>query len=184
MIAGIYVFPVVLLATGVIPFQWRFHVLVLMTLVAVGLALPRHSAVSLGLTMPRLRSLLAWSILPSLILIVLAVLSDLGHRTFNPARLAFYLFFAFVSAPAQEFLYRAFLFAELRAIQTPPKAIVLLSTVLFGFMHIIYRNPATVVLTLVVGLIWAVMFHATRQVCIVAVSHAALGIAAILFGVI
>lgn len=49
-----------------------------------------------------------------------------------------------------------------------------LSTLLFGFMHIIYKNLATVLLTLAAGLIWAVMFNTTRKVFIVAVSHAVL----------
>jgi uncharacterized protein len=183
-IAGIFVCPVILLTTGIVPFHWRFHVLVLMTVIAAAIALSRHSLTSLGLTLPRLGSFLAWSVVPSAILIGFVLASDLRHRAFTPAHLAFYLFFVFVSAPAQEFLYRSFLFAELRAIKVSPKAIVLLSASLFAFMHIIYRDFVTVALTLVVGFIWAVVFNSTRKVGIVAFSHAALGVAAILSGVI
>jgi membrane protease YdiL (CAAX protease family) len=183
-LAAIFVCPVLLLATGVIPFHWRFYTLVLMTLLAGAIALSRHSRESLGLTLPRLRSFLAWSVIPSAILIAIVLASDLRHRAFTPAHLAFYVFFVFVSAPAQEFLYRGFLFAELRAIAIPPKAIVILSATLFAFMHIIYRDLATVALTLAVGLIWAIVFHTTRKVSIVAFSHAALGVVAILSGVI
>jgi hypothetical protein len=155
-----------------------------MTLLAIGIASSRHSIASLGMTLPRLGSFLAWSVIPSAILIGIILLSDLRHRAFTPAHLAFYIFFVFVSAPAQEFLYRSFLFAELRAVSIPPKAIIILSATLFAFMHIIYRDLVTVALTLVVGLIWAVVFNSTRKVGIVAFSHAALGVAAILSGVI
>ena len=183
-VGGIFVLPVVLIATDVVPFHWRFHVLGLMTLLAAGLALLRHSRESLGLTLPKLRSFLTWSVIPSAILIALVLGSDLRHRAFTPGHVAFYLFFVFVSAPAQEFLYRSFLFAELRAIAIAPKWIVMLSASLFGFMHIIYRDALTVILTLVAGLIWALVFHSTRKVGIVAFSHAAIGLAAILAGLI
>ncbi len=184
IITGIFVLPVILLADGIVPFHWRFYTLVLMTVVAAGLAFSRHSRRRLGLTLPGLRSFLMWSVIPSAILIGLVLASDLRHRAFTPAHLAFYVFFVFVSAPAQEFLYRSFLFAELRAANVPPKAIVILSATLFGFMHIIYRDTVTVALTVLVGLIWAVVFNSTRKVGIVAFSHAALGVAAILSGVI
>lgn len=185
-IAGIYVAPVLLVATGIIPFRLRFHVLVGMTLLAAAMALfsRRHTVLSLGLSLPRLGTLMAWSILPSAALIGAIALSGLPHRQSVSAHLPFYLFFVFVSAPAQEFLYRSFLFAELREFRLPPSAIILASALLFGFMHIIYRDPVTVLLTLVAGLIWAVVFHNTRKVCLVAVSHAALGVAAILSGLV
>jgi membrane protease YdiL (CAAX protease family) len=186
MIGGIYICPVVLLVTGVIPFEWRFHVLVAMALLAAGIAAlsRRHTAIGLGLTVPRFRALMSWSILPSALLIGAIILADLPHRHLASGRTAFYLFFVLVSAPAQEFLYRSFLFAELREIRIPPAAIVLVSTLLFSFMHIIYRDSVTMLLTLVAGLIWAVVFHMTQKVWLVAVSHAALGVAAIITGVI
>ena len=185
MIAAIYICPVVLVATGVIPFQWRFHVLILMTLLAGSLALfRRHSAISLGLVLPRFWPLMGWSVIPPVILTAAVTLSDLPHRQPTPGHLAFYVFFVFVLAPAQEFLYRSFLFAELRKIRIPPNAIVLASTVLFGFMHIIYKDLVTVLLTLAAGLIWSIVFNRTRKVYMVAASHAALGVAAILSGVI
>ncbi|HXJ38353.1 MAG TPA: CPBP family intramembrane glutamic endopeptidase, partial [Bryobacteraceae bacterium] len=118
------------------------------------------------------------------VLIGLVLLSDLQHRALTPTHLAFYLFFVLISAPAQEFLYRSFLFAELRALRIPPKAIVAVSALLFGFMHIIYRDWVTVALTIFVGFIWAAVFNATHKISIVAFSHAALGVAAILSGVI
>jgi membrane protease YdiL (CAAX protease family) len=183
-ITSIFIAPVLLLATGVIPFHFRFHVLVLMTLVAIRIATSRHSLATLGMTLPRLGSFMAWSVIPSAILIGIILFSDLRHRVITPAHLAFYAFFVLVSAPAQEFLYRSFLFAELRALSIPPKAIITLSAVLFAFMHIIYKDLVTVVLTLAVGLIWAIVFNSTRKVSIVAFSHAALGVAAILSGVI
>lgn len=183
-ICGIYVLPVVLVATGAIPFYWRFHVLLLMTLVAGSLAVSRHSAMSLGLRLPRWRALMGWSLIPTALAIAGILQTDLPHRHVAPGRLAFYVFFVLVPAPAQEFLYRSFLFAEMGEIRVPPVATVALSAVLFAFLHIIYRDAFTMLLTLVAGLAWAVLFHKTRGFYMVAASHAALGAAAILTGVI
>ena len=108
MIVGIYICPVVLLLTGVIPFELRFHVLVIMSLLAVAFALSRHSVASLGLSLPRFRALMLWSVLPSVLLIGTIILLDLPRRRIDSSHLAFYFFFVFVSAPAQEFLYRVF----------------------------------------------------------------------------
>jgi len=184
IIAGIYICPVMLLAKGIIPFDLRFHVLVFMTLVAAGLSFTRHSAVNLGLTLPRLVPLAMWSVVPSGLLIGWVLLRDSGHRVATPTHLVFYVLFVFVLAPAQEFVYRSFLFAELGAAQIPQNAIVFLSAGLFGFMHIIYNDFTTVLVTLGAGLIWAGVFHATRKTCIVALSHAAVGTAAIFSGIV
>jgi len=185
-ILGIYVCPVLLVATGVIPFGLRFYVLMAMTLLAAGIALlsPRHSASGLGLGLPRFGQLMGWAVVPAAIFIGAILLGGLPMHHPVQGRTVFYLFFVLVSAPAQEFLYRSFLFAELGESRIPPTAIVAVSTLLFGFMHIIYRDRNTVLLTLAAGLIWAVVFQLTRRVSIVAVSHAALGVAAIMTGVI
>lgn len=189
-IFGIYICPVALLATGIIPFAWRFGVLIAMTLLAAAIAAAsrRHTVRGLGLGLPRAGQLLRWALVPSAILIAAIALGALPahHAVSGPAsgRIAFYVFFVCVSAPAQEFLYRGFLFAELGQIRLPPAAMVLVSAALFGFMHIIYRDRNTVLLTLAAGLVWAMVFQMTRRVSITAVSHAVLGVAAIMTGVI
>lgn len=190
MILGIYVCPVALVATGVIPFAWRFGVLLAMTLAAAGIAAAskRHTVHGLGLGLPGAGQVLRWAVLPSVILIGVIALGVLPvHHADGgvvAGRMAFYVFFVCVSAPAQEFLYRSFLFAELGESRIPPTATVLVSAALFGFMHIIYRDLNTVLLTLGAGLVWATVFQMTRRVSITAVSHAVLGVAAIAAGVI
>ena len=184
IVAGVYITPVVCLRLGLIPYKWRFHVLIAMAIVAVAFAAARYSANHLGLARPRLWQILGWAGIPSVLLIAGIFLADLPHRLQASQRLPFYLFFVLLSAPAQEFLYRSFLFAELAAVRIPRFGIVVISAVLYSYMHTIARDGMTTLLTFVVGLIWAGIFSRTRNFFIVALSHAGLGVAAITLGVI
>jgi membrane protease YdiL (CAAX protease family) len=89
-----------------------------------------------------------------------------------------------VSAPAQEFLYRGFLHAELTAARVPLSGVVIISAFLYSFMHIIYRDYLTVALTFVLGLVLSAAFAHTHSFYVVALSHAALGTVAIALGAI
>jgi len=185
MLAGLYLFPVALLATGAIPFTWRFHTLILAASIAIAASSSRgYSNARLGMAFPRFSSLAAWSVVPTALLVCTIAFSNFPGRHLPPDRLLFYLFFVFISAPAQEFLYRSFLFAELGNLQVPQIAITVISALLFALMHAIYRDVVTVALTFLVGLVWAVIYNATQSFYIVAISHAALGAAAIWLGVI
>jgi membrane protease YdiL (CAAX protease family) len=184
MVAGVYITPVVCLRLGLIPYRFRFHVLIAMAIVAVAFAALRYSAHGLGLGRPRLLQILGWSVIPSALLIAGIFWADLPHRLQTTQRLPFYLFFVLLSAPAQEFLYRSFLFAELAAARIPRFGIVVISAGLYSFMHTIARDGMTTLLTFVVGLIWAAIFLRTRNFFVVALSHAGLGVAAITLGVI
>lgn len=184
IVAGVYITPVVLLRLSVIPYRWRFCVLIAMAAVAVIFATARYSAHGLGLRRPGLLQILGWAVIPSALLIAGVFWADLPHRLLATQRLPFYLFFVLLSAPAQEFLYRSFLFAELAAARIPPVGMVVVSACLYSFMHTIARDGMTTLLTFVVGLIWATIFLRTNNFFIVALSHAGLGVAAITLGVI
>lgn len=144
-ITGLYVCPTILLATGIIPYRLRFHLLILATLVAVVTAIWRGDSIKrLGLALERSPLLLVSSVLLSALLVGAIAFSILPHPQFAQERLPFYLFFVLVSAPAQEFLYRSFLFVELEKLGIPWLANAMVSALLFSFMHIIYRDVVTV----------------------------------------
>jgi membrane protease YdiL (CAAX protease family) len=185
ILVAMYIAPVVLLRLGVIPYQWRFSVLIVMAIVAAGFAVVRdHSANGLGMIRPRLMHILAWVVVPSVLLLAGIFWADLAHRLAATPRWPFYLFFVLISAPAQEFLYRSFLLAELTAARIPRLGMVVVSAGLYSFMHTIARDTMTTLLTFLVGLIWAAIFLRTGNFFIVALSHAGLGVAALTLGVI
>jgi hypothetical protein len=119
VVAGVYITPIVFLRLGVIPYARRFYILIAMAIIAASVAAVRYSTHALGLAQPALKQILRWSIIPSLILIAGIFQADLPHRLHVTERLPFYLFYVLLSVPAQEFLYRSFLFAELTAARIP-----------------------------------------------------------------
>jgi uncharacterized protein len=185
-LAAIYLLPVVLVTTGIVPFRLRFYALAFMTVAAMVLSTTRrYSMERLGLTRPSWIKLVSFAVLPPLgVLALMYPLGLLGRLTQVPAT-GFFLFFMAVSAPAQEFLFRSFLFVALASNGvTGRTAMVLTSASLFAGMHIIYRDTATVALTFLVGLIWALLFSRTRNFFMVAASHACLGVIAIGLGAV
>ena len=182
---AIYAMPVLLLLFGVISFERRFQVLIIMALVAALLAAFRQYTPSkLGFHRPRLSGMLTWSIIPSILLLAGVFITDLPHRLFTLERLPFYLFFIFVSSPAQEFLYRSFLHTELKAVRLSRLSTIIVSASLFSFMHVIYKDSLTVALTFLAGLVWSAVFTRTNSFYIGALSHAAVGAVTIELGVI
>ena len=107
-----------------------------------------------------------------------------AHRYAPTEHLSFFTFYVLISAPAQEFLYRSFLFAEVAAAQLSPAVALVASSSLYSFMHVVGYDAVTVILTFVAGLIWGWIFLRTRNLAVVAVSHAILGVATLLVGAI
>lgn len=128
------------------------------------------------------------------VLIVLAALLMLGYvcvfdqeNLFNLPRtniwlyLALCLFYPAFSAFGQEIIYRTFL--SRRYSRIIPKAwhFVLASSITFAFMHIVYYDPVSMILTFIGGLYFAVNYKITRSVLFTSVLHGIFGI--MIFGV-
>ena len=133
-------------------------------------------------------------ILGNAILIVLAALFMLGyvyffHREnlFNLPRaniwlyLALCLFYPVFSAFGQEIIYRTFLSRRYSGILAKKWHFVVASALTFSFMHIIYYDPVSLILTFIGGLYFARNYQKTRSVLFTSVLHGIFGI--MMFGV-
>ena len=182
----LYILPVVLLVAGVIPFRWRFQTLLLISLGAILLSWRyQYSPLALGFNVPRLLPTFFWILLPIALFITVEVIFRLRGRQAPIVNVGFFLFFVFVSAPAQEFIYRSFLFAQMDSMtHWTSLTKILVSAALYSLMHVIYRDELTLFLTFAIGLVWAGLYVHTRSFAIVALSHAVLGALAIFLGVI
>ncbi|MDF5729281.1 MAG: CPBP family intramembrane metalloprotease, partial [Rhizonema sp. PD38] len=110
-----YILPVLLIFLGLLPFSWRFAVLILAAMVILSITrLYRFSAVELGFTQKHLGTSLKAISLPTLSIALLRLIHYIlqGSRLDNSAySWTFYLSFVGVSSPVQEFLYHGFLFS-------------------------------------------------------------------------
>jgi membrane protease YdiL (CAAX protease family) len=128
------------------------------------------------------------------ILVLLAALLMLGYvRFFDPRNLfnlpranmwlylALCLFYPVFSAYGQEIIYRTFLYKRYARIFPGVWQFVLASAVTFSFMHIVYYDPVSMILTFIGGLYFAINYSITRSVLFSAVLHGIFGI--MIFGV-
>ncbi len=126
--------------------------------------------------------------------IVLAALLMLGYvyyfereNLFNLPRaniwlyLAMCLFYPVFSAFGQEIIYRTFLSRRYSAILQRGWQFVLASGLTFSFMHIVYYNPVSLILTFMGGIYFALNYQFTRSVLFTSVLHGIFGI--MMFGV-
>lgn len=128
------------------------------------------------------------------LLIVLAALLMLGYvyyfdreDLFNLPRaniwiyLGMCLFYPVFSAFGQEIIYRTFLSRRYAVILPRAWQFVLASALTFSFMHIVYYNPISLILTFIGGVYFAVNYRITRSVLFTSVLHGIFGI--LMFGV-
>jgi uncharacterized protein len=178
-----YILPVLLIFLGLLPFSWRFSVLILAAMVVIAIAqLYRFSAVELGFTRNNLGASLKVIALPTLVSVLLMLLYYFiqGQRIDNSAyNWTFYLFFIAVSSPIQEFLYRGFLFGIFSRAKFANWLKIILSASLYSFVHLIYRDIPTLIYTFIIGVLWGWHYAKFRNLHSIIVSHSLLGVIAI-----
>ena len=145
------------------------------------------------------RELITWSVprrtlYVSALIILASALLMLGYvwmsereNLFNLPRaniwiyLALCIFYPVFSAYGQEIIYRTFFARRYSAIFPRSWHFVLASAVSFSFLHIVYYDPVSMILTFIGGLYFAVNYQITRSVLFTSVLHGIFGI--LIFGV-
>ena len=95
--------------------------------------------------------------------------------------LALCLFYPVFSAYGQEIIYRTFLSRRYSRIFTKGWHFLAGSALTFSFMHIVYYDPVSMILTFIGGLYFAKVYQQTRSVLFTSVLHGIFGI--LIFGV-
>ena len=184
-----YYLPVILIWLDIIPFSFRFWLLLIMTCVVFLYQVVRKRTLKeLGFRRDTLKDSLLWNGIFSFILaaiILILYLAQLIREPTTPQWQWFFVFYIFISSPSQEFLYRSSVFAEMntRRILNPYTQIAI-SSVTYSFLHIIYNDIITLLVTLFAGIIWGVIYYKRPNFWGVALSHAVLGVISILVGLI
>lgn len=187
LLSGLYI-PVILLWSGLIPLQYRFHVsfLVIASFLIFSFQ-RRYRFRELGYRVDNFSSSLCWNFIFCLFGAV-CLYSAHSFGLLNPVtneNQSIYVFYVLFLAPAQELIYRGILFAEMQRIRNVDNRLILIvSTASFCFLHLIYNHPPTIIISLVSGLIWGVIFMKCPNIWGVSLSHALLGAMALFLGVI
>jgi len=189
LFALIFYAPSCLLLLGVIPFELRFHVLIIVAGALIVYAWKRrYSLQQLGLRTDTLKdSLLFNSILTVIVVGALAVAywENLIRAPTVPSWNWFFPLYVVLFCPAQEFTCRAIPFAEFERVGITSAPIqILVSAVSYSFIHVIYRDVLTLVATLVMGVAWGTAYWLRPNLYGITFSHSAIGVVSILVGLI
>lgn len=85
------------------------------------------------------------------------------------------IFYPIWSAFTQEVIYRGFFFHRYISLFKTPKIAILSNGVIFGLLHIIFRNWIAVAGATIIGLVWAYSYFKHRSILIVSIEHAVVG---------
>jgi len=142
----------------------------------------------------RFKELFRWGIsrsvlIRNVIILGLGLLLMLGYvmlfekeKLFNLPRakpwifVAMCFFYPVFSAFGQEIIYRTFLFRRYTRILPREWHIILASGLSFSFLHIVYYDPVSLILTFVGGVYFAKIYYHTRSVLFTSLLHGVMGI--------
>ena len=80
-----------------------------------------------------------------------------------------------LSVYPQSIVYRAFLFHRYQDLFPNPYARIVMSAILFSFVHIIFRNAIAVIFTLIGGVLFALRYYESRSLFTSTFEHALYG---------
>lgn len=120
----------------------------------------------------------------SIFIILIIALKIIGFKKYQPTEgILFYLFYIFISCPIQEFLYRG-VFGYFDKMSKYNYIWIFLSSLCYSFVHIIYKDPLTCILTFLIGIIWYLLYRKDYNLSGVCLSHIVLGILTISLGIV
>jgi len=181
--------PVTLIWLDVIPFRYRFFLAFIVMALTIPYILKRGFNWSeLGFRRDTLKGSLKWNLgITPFFLLLLYIFNKVGWIELAQVRLwpVFLFFYILVLTPVQEFFFRSILFAEMKKVRIRnPLPIIALSSLSYGFLHVIYQKPAVLVATLLMGVVWGCIYYKYPNFWGVTISHALLGAVAITAGMI
>lgn len=85
------------------------------------------------------------------------------------------IFYPVWSAFTQEVIYRGFFFHRYLPLFKSDNHAIVVNGILFGLLHIIFRNWIAVMGATVIGIIWALSYVKNRSILMVSIEHAIVG---------
>jgi len=184
-----YLIPILLLSFGILPFWSRHVILTLMGVVLAAYVVDHGIKTNqLGMTKSNMRSAL---ILNGALIIVVCAISYLLVATgaVSPINyegtLLFFIFYVFISAPIQEFIFRSLMFYELGVfIEGRMWLKIIFSAMIYSLAHAMYHSWVVLAGTFILGIFWGYIYAKTKNFWGIAFSHAVIGAVTIMLGLV
>lgn len=180
----LFVLPVLLIVGGFIPLNQRGTVLITVVILIVFVSiLQKIPLKTLGIRTDNLKkSFIPYFLFTLAGAIGLFILSQILDKSPLPEWWTYsHLQWAFLPISiVQEFGYRAFLQTKLQKLLVPWQAI-LLTTLLYSGMHVLWKDPLIILMTFIGGLGWGYLWYKYPNLYLISISHTILNFLAIYF---
>ena len=186
IILTIYIlFPIIIFLNTSL-YEIKFYILtVLGLMIFLIMKLFKLSNRDLGISKDNILSSVKRNALFVIACVVIIVICKILHiNRYEPNEtIYFYIFYILISCPLQEFLYRG-VFGYFEKIMASKYLWLILSSFCYSFVHIIYKDILTCMLTFIIGIVWYLLYRKDYNLIGVSLSHIVLGILTISLGVI
>lgn len=185
----IFILPVVVVWQVPFFYKHRSYIFTPIAVVAFYLILRDHSTlISLGLRFDNFNKAfgpyLLLTVLGGLLIVLIAKLLDHKHLSMWWKHRHFQVGFILVSI-LQELLYRSYLIGKLSTIFDSVYLIILINSVIFSFIHIIYPHKIrNLTLSFVGGLAFASIYYYLPNLILISITHSVFNFLALLYGLI
>ena len=182
----VFIIPIILIITGVIPIEYRIIVLsVVVSALFIILIAEKWTLRMLGFRMPTKKEMLGYTIFTFVGVIAISQLgAHIGTSTVTIWwQQPHFLYLFFIVSVLQELAYRGYLMPALASVERSPLAIILTNAVLFAFLHAIFPNYLTnLPLAFVGGIAFAAIYYKYPNLVLIMLSHAVLNFVAVWYG--
>jgi uncharacterized protein len=187
MVFGIFfVVPYAAMWAIKMPETYKYILITLIFIVSVGYSyVQQNNLKELGLRFDTLKKSMFWHgllIAAFTSIIYLSYFNNLYRLSSEPdPSAAGLVFYFFISCPVQEFLYRSFLFSEMKRASINNFWVqIFVSGLAFSIFHIHREDIFTLAVTLFVGILWGIVYHKHPNFFSAALAHSTLGMVALL----
>jgi membrane protease YdiL (CAAX protease family) len=183
----IFVLPIILLVTGIVPVGWRMIVLCVAMLFMYGvIQKEKITDQEMGLSSKTFKKsllpYLAFTLVGVFIFVRLSEVLAIDPKIVWWQHPHFLFLFLPVSL-LQEIAYRGFLFPKLKELTNKWWVIIIVNTLLFTLLHIIYPTPGIMLpVAFFSGLGLSIMYRYYPNLLLISFSHAVLNFIAVLHG--
>lgn len=185
----IFVLPVFLIQLKLVPTRLRFLLLVVVLLASLVLSyFEKLSFFQLGIRSDNFNiSIIPYTLLTivGLVFIILVAKWLNFQPVLNWRKSPHFQYMFIILSVAQEFLYRSFLMIKLEVLINSPFLIIMLNTLLFTYLHVIYPNKITnLAISFTGGLAFATIYYFYPNLILISLSHSVLNFAVVYYGLV
>ena len=184
-IGTLFVLPILLIYFGVIPIQYRFFVLLAVTLIVIFIVVSeKWSLQELGIRLDNVKkSALSYIVLTVFAIVATIVLARLLGNNTQPITGNIHFQYGFIILSfLQEFLFRSFLIPKLKLLTASPTLVIISNAALFGILHLIFPNTLVIfLLTALLGVGFAYVYYYRPNLILATIAHSIINFVAVFY---